>query len=194
MYSGTAVFFKYLLDDEEAYLQPNSVSASSTQDEKYLNHFGPFTVISLYYLRTLATSHLFAALALRNLPTNSKGCVFHGTTLLNKSRFHLCYVLPRHQDRSYKKFFDPEKLKMKSFFEDNFNTLLPEEKDSVSKSFDRSHTLYIIGFENGGTVYHVIAVIMYVSMPDGSYINWFAVSSLKNDKKRFGRFANEKPF
>ena len=104
VYSGTAVFLKYLLDDENTYHQKLPVSASNTQDEKYLNQIGPFTVIALFYLRTLATSHLFAALALRNLPTNSKGCVFHGITLLNKSRFRLCYLSPRHQDRSYKKF------------------------------------------------------------------------------------------
>ena len=72
--------------------------------------------------------------------------------------------------------------------------LLSEEKNFISKSFDKSHTLYIVGFENKGTLYHVIAVIMYVSMPDGSYIKWFAVTSLDNDKDWLGRFANEKPF
>ena len=83
---------------------------------------------------------------------------------------------------------------MKEFFESNFNHLILEEKEPISKSFDRGHTLYIIGFENTGDKYHIIAAIMYIKSPEGAYINWFAVSNSDYDKNRFGKLANGKPF
>ena len=83
---------------------------------------------------------------------------------------------------------------MVSFFESNFERMLTEERQSVVTSFDRGNTLYINGFENNPSKYHIIAAILYVTCAEGTYINWFAVSNLGNDKNRFGKFANGKPF
>ena len=35
---------------------------------------------------------------------------------------------------------------------------------------------------------------MYVSIAEGTYVNWFAITKSTYDKTQFGRFANDKPF
>ena len=72
--------------------------------------------------------------------------------------------------------------------------MLLGEKQSVSACFDRGDTLYIIGFGNTGETNHIVAVIIYVSSAEGTYINWFAVSGRTYDMNRFGKFATDKPF
>ena len=149
----------------------------------------------MYYLRSMAYSQLFQALIKRNLPTKSSGCNFNGRILTYKARFRLCHSNHTDPDRyRFRTMLAKEKQKISKFFLDNFKSQHPEEKKSISTSFERGETLYIIGFNNKGDAHSVIAVIMYVSCQEGSYINWFVVDQRPYDHSRFGKFANEQSF
>ena len=113
---GLADFLGYIIEDDENDLVENEGSLSRTQDDKYLNHFGPFTIIPLYYLRAMANSHLFQAMVNRNIPNKSEACHFNSTVLLFKSRFCLCHVSHISPDKEkYKKILDAEEKRLLFF-------------------------------------------------------------------------------
>ena len=87
-----------------------------------------------------------------------------------------------------------ESIKILKFFKDNFDSMHPDEINSINSSFERGNTLYIIGFDPKGKVHFVVAAMMYVTCTEGSYINWFAVSHQTYNHDQFGTFANDQPF
>lgn len=194
---GIADFLMHLLDDDDAIVLANEETQLMDANEKaYVNHFALFTIIALYYLRAMVTTHLFEGLASRVLSKRTSQCKFYGISLMYKLRIRLFHVSPSSYDTplKLKKACGAEEKRLKEFFAANFSTMLADEQHFMLQSFIRNHTLYIIGFENGGKTNHIIAAIMYVSCAEGTYINWFAVSLGSFDKKTCGRFANNKPF
>ena len=171
------------------------MDTATVVNPKYVDHFGPFTIVSMYYMQYMAYSQLFQALTERNLPRTSLGCQFNQRTLTYKAQFRLCHISMSSEERSEtKKLVALEKTKILKFIKDNFDSPLPEERDTIELSFDRGEILYIIGFDSKGENHHIIAVIMYVTCAEGRYINWFAVSQRTYNHTRFGKFANEQPF
>jgi hypothetical protein len=87
IFAGTANFLLFaignLVDDTTAA----SASTKTDKSTKYVNHFGPFTIVLLFYMRSMAYSQLFQALTLRNLPKFISGCQFNSRTLTWKAQF-----------------------------------------------------------------------------------------------------------
>jgi len=54
--------------------------------------------------------------------------------------------------------------------------------------------MFIIGFDNTGTMSHIIAAVLYIATANGNYINWLAVSNSNFDTKQFSKYATNKPF
>ena len=195
IFSGTADFLLYITGELKEDTSKASVPSTVTESTTYVDHFGPFTIVPLFYMRAMAYSQLFQALTDRNLPKAATGCQFSGRTLTYKARFQLCHISKSANKRkSIKKYMGAEKTKIITFMKENFFHPLIEERDSMDLSFDRGEILYIICFTGQGDHHHIIAVIMYVSCAKGSYINWFAVSPLTYNSTRFGKYANKQPF
>jgi len=171
------------------------LDSTAPKQIKYVDHFGPFTVVAMYYMRNMAYSQLFQALTERNIKKTSKGCQFNTQTLAYTARFRLCHISQSTDKRdSNRQVMGYEKTKIVKFFKDNFDQVISEERDSLENCFDRGEILYIIGFDGKGENHHVIAAILYATCAKGTYINWFAVTQKTYDSSRFGKHANNQPF
>lgn len=87
IYKGTANFLLYLIGELEEDTKVAKAASTTTESKKFVDHFGPFTIVSLYYLHLMAYSQLFKALTERNLPKHITGCQFNHWTLTWKARF-----------------------------------------------------------------------------------------------------------
>ena len=87
VYAGTADFLLYLTGELEEDSNKVKAASSTTQSTKYVDHFGPFTIVSLYYMRQMAHSQLFKALTERNILKHAIGCQFNKWTLTYTARF-----------------------------------------------------------------------------------------------------------
>lgn len=162
---------------------------------KCSDRFGPFTIISMYHMRYMANSQLFQALTEKNLSARLAGCNYNRRILTYKACFGLCYVNNQSAEISrHRKELSVDRRRIVRFLKDNFDSMHPEEINSIHSSFDRGDTLYIIGFDSKEKVHFVLAAIMYITCMEGSYINWFAVSHQTNNCDRFGSHANNQPF
>ena len=77
IYEGTADFLLYLIGELEDDTKAAKAPLTTTEKKKFVDHFGPFTIVSLYYLHSMAYSQLFKALTERNLQKSVTGCHFH---------------------------------------------------------------------------------------------------------------------
>ena len=84
---GQGEFLLFMSQDDKDNELDNYEAFFAEQEDKYLNHFGPFTIISLFSLRGMLNSHLFKAMVERFLPNSAKGCSFYSNVLLFKARF-----------------------------------------------------------------------------------------------------------
>ena len=87
VYAGTADFLLYLTGELEEDSDKVKAASSTTQSTKYVDHFGPFTIVSIYYMRQMAHSQLFKALTERNILKHALGCQFNKWTLTYTARF-----------------------------------------------------------------------------------------------------------
>ena len=86
-------FFLYIAGELEEDISKASVPSTGTQSQQYVDHFGPFTIVSMYYMRAMAYSQLFQALTEQNLPKAATGCQFNGRTLTYKVHFEFAISL-----------------------------------------------------------------------------------------------------
>ena len=195
IFDGTADFLLYITGKLTEDTTKPILASKAKESTKFVDHFGSFTIVSMYYMRALAYSQLFQALTERNIMKSSSGCHFNGRTLTYKAHFCLCHIAQSADGRTNtRKILGAEWSKILKFFRDNFNQVIREERNSLENSFDQGNILYIIAFNAAGDYHHTIAVIMYVTCAEGSYINWFAVSQEAYDTQRFGKYANKQPF
>ena len=62
-------------------------------EKKYIDHFGPFTITSFYYVQSMAYSLLVQALTKRTIPnTIVTGCIFCMWTLRFQLCFQVCHI------------------------------------------------------------------------------------------------------
>jgi len=87
IFDGTADFLLYVIGELEDDTKAAKAASTSTENKNFVDHFGPFTIVSLYYLRFMAYSQLFKALTERNLPKLVAGCHFNHRTLTWKAQF-----------------------------------------------------------------------------------------------------------
>lgn len=186
VFARTANFLLYLIDKLADDTIGTSATSATSKTTKFVDHFGPFTIVSFFYMHSMAYSQLFQSLTNRNLPKFIKGCQFNGRTLTWKARFWLCHISASSLKRSeIKGILDLEYGKIIRFIRENLKWVVPEERGALEMSFERGEILYIINFDGKGENHHMVAAIMYVSCAEGSYINWFAVSDKTYDRTRF---------
>ena len=177
---------------------PSLISDTGVPTEyKYVSSFSPFNLVSLFHLQNIVQSQLFKMLASRTLPLSVQACYFDKNPLKNVCRFHLCHmqqneVITTTTTRS--RTLNLEQKQIVELMKENFLQLTIDDIESMEQSLARGQVFYIFGFDNSGIGHHIIAALLYIQTESGSYINWFAVSESSFDTKRFGKFANGKPF
>ena len=87
IFAGTADFLLYIAEELEEDTSKASLPLSGRAKEQYVDHFGPFTIILIFYMCAMVYSQLFQALTERNLPKAAAGCQFNGRTLTYKAQF-----------------------------------------------------------------------------------------------------------
>lgn len=86
VYAGTADFLLYLIGELENDSDKVKVVSSTTQSTKYIDHFGPFTIVLVYYVCQMAHSQLFKALTESNILKHASGCQFNNCMLTYTTR------------------------------------------------------------------------------------------------------------
>src|SRR5687768_10486649 len=74
IFAGTADFLLYIIGELEEDTSKAHSDSTGTQPKKFVDHFGPFSIVSMYYMHNMAYSQLFQALTERNIEKISKGC------------------------------------------------------------------------------------------------------------------------
>ena len=87
IYAGTADFLLYIIGELEGDTSKGHSDSTGILPIKYVDHFGPFSIVSMYYMRNMAYSQLFQALTERNIEKTSKGCQLNSQTLTYTARF-----------------------------------------------------------------------------------------------------------
>ncbi len=190
-------FLLSLIGGLETSSEVGQKDATHSTTIKYADHIGQFTIICMYYMQFMAKSQLFLSLTEKNITKKGIKCHFNQKNLMYNARFQLCHVKyepGKKLTHGESKVLSLKSKKISTFFKDIFNSLMPKERQSIMYSFEKGDALYIIGFDITGKIHHVIAAILYVLAPEGSYINWFAVTHQSYNHDRFGRGSNDQPF
>ena len=87
IFDGTADFLLYVIGELEDDTKAAKAASTITEKKNCADHFGPFTIVSLYYLRSMVYSQLFKALMERNLQKTVAACHFNHWTLTWKAQF-----------------------------------------------------------------------------------------------------------
>ena len=87
IFDATADFLLYITSSYKENVNEGDAASSAAEGQQYVDHFGPITITSLFYVRAMAYSQLFQALTKRNLPQKVDGCHFNQKTLKYKARF-----------------------------------------------------------------------------------------------------------
>lgn len=87
-----------------------------------------------------------------------------------------------------------EKKKLSELIISSFDDTTRDENVAIENSINFGQALYILGIDNNVKAHQILAVVLYVSSPDGCYINWLAVSKELFSISKYGKFANDKPF
>ena len=87
IFAGTADFLLFITGELDEDTFKAQLDTTGTKPTKFVDHFGSFTIVSMFYLCNMAYSQLFQALTERNIKKMSNGCQFNGRTLTYKACF-----------------------------------------------------------------------------------------------------------
>lgn len=59
IFAGTADFLLYIAEELEEDTSKASLPSTGTAKEQYVDHFGPFTIVLMFYMCAMAYSQLF---------------------------------------------------------------------------------------------------------------------------------------
>lgn len=185
----------------EFILHKNGDKSSIVSQEGQPSHVSfvsPFSILQLFYFRHLMTLQLFCSLCMRRFANNVDDVFLYDEKKLPTNfKFRLCHLCQEKTliiGKTCNPIYDKEKAKVKDLVVSSFEYLTDQDIESITKSFKQGQVLYIIGFDNTAKAHHVVAAVMYVMSPKGSFINWLAVTTSNYDKIRFGKFASDKSF
>ena len=157
----------------------------------------PFSLTALYYCQELMHSMLYKELSKWAYGTKAKVVTFNGVSLFTKCRFYLCHLKQiKSEARSKTRTGMLTKEHKKLFTLINSNFIYPplDDKEAKSKAFNHGEALYIIGSGNQPAAHQIIAVVLYVMSPEGTYINWLDVTSNSFSTILYDKNASDNPF